>query len=161
LILSNSDRFRYPPVPENNSFFLKFIVFYVFSERYSVPKIQEVEAEVEAEYRKLAPPIWPDIPKFADLVRQPPSGIFGDEKNHDFKCQCADSAHRSILAFLFKTSIPSFFSCKILYCIFILFFKKLPVYILLKNLLKCRFLNFLKANILDDFLYILVLKRKF
>jgi hypothetical protein len=53
-----------------------FVVLSIFSERYSVPKIQELEAEVEAEYRKLAPPIWPDIPKFADLVRQPPSGIW-------------------------------------------------------------------------------------
>ena len=46
------------------------------SHRYTVPKIQEVGTEVEAEYLKLAPPLWPDIPKFSDICRQAPSGTF-------------------------------------------------------------------------------------
>jgi hypothetical protein len=41
-----------------------------------VPKIQEVGTEVEAEYRKLAPPIWEDLPAFSQLCRQPPSGVW-------------------------------------------------------------------------------------
>lgn len=46
-----------------------------WSQQFPVPRIQEVDRDEELlpEYRRLAPPIWEDIPKFSDLCRQPPS----------------------------------------------------------------------------------------
>ena len=47
----------------------------LFSRRYSVPKIQEVGQEVEEEeYVKVCPSVWADMPTFAHLFPQAPSG---------------------------------------------------------------------------------------